>query len=89
VLRVRVKIPVVRESTALGAAICAGVGVGVFPNPKNAAKQVVKWERVIEPNLDAARKYVKLYDQWTKVYRRMIDLVEDGLTQPMWRAAGT
>jgi len=89
VLGVRVKIPVVRESTALGAAICAGVGVGLFSNLQETGKRLVKWERVVEPDQDTHRKYLKLYDQWTEVYSRMIHLVEGGLVQPMWRAAGT
>jgi autoinducer 2 (AI-2) kinase len=88
VLGVRVKIPVVRESTALGAAICAGFGVDLFSNLQ-AGKRLVKWDRVIEPDLAIHRKYLKLYDRWIEVYSRMVQLVEDNLVEPMWRAAGT
>jgi autoinducer 2 (AI-2) kinase len=89
VLGVKVRVPVVRESTALGAAICAGVGVGIFPNLRDTAKRLVKWERTFEPSEDSHLEYVKLYAQWAKVYRRMLNIVEEGLTLPMWRAAGT
>jgi len=88
VLGTRVKIPVVRESTALGAAICAGVGAGIFPNVRSAAS-LVKWDRTIEPNLEVHKKYLKLYQEWSQVYRRMLALVDDGLLTPMWKAAGT
>jgi autoinducer 2 (AI-2) kinase len=88
VLGVKVKIPVVRESTALGAAICAGVGVHLFSNLQ-AGKRLVKWDRVVEPDQATHRKYLKLYDRWIQVYSRMVRLVEDNLVEPMWRAAGT
>jgi len=88
VLGVEVKIPVVRESTALGAAICAGVGVKLFPDLK-AGKRLVKWNRVVEPDRTTHEKYIRLYKQWTEVYGRMVRLVEDKLVDPMWRAAGT
>ena len=89
VLGVKLKIPVVRESTALGAAICAGVGVRLFPNLQETAKELVKWERIIEPNVKNQKEYSKLYDKWTRIYGRMVRLVEEGLLEPMWRAAGT
>jgi len=88
VLGVKVKIPVVRESTALGAAICAGVGVDLFSNLQ-VGKRLVKWDRVVEPDQATHRKYLKLYDRWIKVYSRMVRLVDDNLLEPMWRAAGT
>ena len=89
VLGIKVKVPVVKESTALGAAICAGVGVGIFPNLKEAAKSLVKWERTIEPNRTNHEEYIRLYDQWAKVYRPQLELAENMIVQPMFRAAGT
>ena len=89
VLGVRVKIPVVRESTALGAAICAGVGVGIFPSVHETARKLVKWERVLEPDVAIHQEYCRLYRKWSQVYGRMLALVDDGILEPMWRAAGT
>ena len=89
VFGVRVNVPVVKESTALGAAICAGVGAGVFPNLQETAKELVKWERTFEPNENNHKDYVKAYEQWRKAYERSLEMVEDGLVRPMWRAAGT
>ena len=88
VLGVKVKIPIVRESTALGAAICAGVGVNLFSNLK-VGKKLVKWDRTVQPDRATHDKYLKLYDQWSEIYSRMVGLVEDKLVEPMWRAAGT
>jgi autoinducer 2 (AI-2) kinase len=89
VLGIRVRVPVVKESTALGAAICAGVGVGIFHDLKETAKRLVKWERTYEPNYDNHRKYLKLYDRWLKVYGYQLSIVEEGLVQSLFRAAGT
>jgi autoinducer 2 (AI-2) kinase len=89
VIGLPVKVPIIKESTALGAAICAGVGVGVYRDLRETAKGMVKWERTFEPNSHNHSRYVKLYNQWAEVYRRMVEMVEDGLVEPMWRAAGT
>lgn len=86
---ITVNVPIIKESTALGAAICAGVGVGIFQNLKETAKDLVKWERTFEPNQTIHKKYVKLYDQWSKVYKHSLEMVEEGIVQPMFRAAGT
>jgi len=83
-----VKVPVVKEATALGAAICAGVGVGFYRNVRTAAKNLVKWDRTFHPNDNNHRKYEGLYEKWREVYERMLEVAEDGLLQPMWRAAG-
>ena len=89
VFGVRVKIPVVRESTALGAAICAGAGSGVFPSVRETGRKLVKWDRELEPDMKVHQKYRELYAQWSKVYSKMLTMTEEGLVEPMWRAAGT
>jgi len=84
-----VKVPVVKEATALGASICAGVGAGLYTNIPDTAEKLVKWERTFEPNDNNHTAYMKTYQHWRKVYDRCLELVEDDLVQPMWRAAGT
>jgi autoinducer 2 (AI-2) kinase len=88
VLAVPVRIPVVRESTALGAAIYAGVGAGLFADASMTAREMVRFERTVEPS-SAAGEYDDLYRRWRELYRRSLDLCEDGLVRPLWRAAGT
>jgi autoinducer-2 kinase len=89
VLAVPVRIPVVRESTALGAAIYAGVGVGVFEDAGETATQMVQFERTCEPDAAQAEAYDHLYRQWLELYRRSLEISEHGLARPLWRAAGT
>ena len=83
------KVPVVKESTALGAAICAGVGVGLFSNIQDTSESLVQWEKIFEPNSMNHVQYQKLYKQWRETYDRCLRMVDDGLVTPMWRAAGT
>ena len=89
VLGVDVKVPLVKESTALGAAICAGVGVGLFSNIQDTAEKLVKWEQTFKPDENDHAKYVRIYKRWREIYSRCLRMVEDGLVKPMWRAAGT
>lgn len=88
VLAIPVRVPVVRESTGLGAAIYAGVGAGLFDDAPATAREMVRFERKVEPG-PAASEYDDLYRRWLELYRRSLELCEDGLVRPLWRAAGT
>jgi autoinducer 2 (AI-2) kinase len=87
VLGVAVRVPVVKESTALGAAVCAGLGVGLFTSPPDIAP-LVRFETTFEPG-PAASAYPDLYEQWREVYSRTLEMSEAGVVRPLWRAAGT
>ncbi len=89
VLGLPVKVPAVKESTALGAAIFAGIGAGVFPDVGTAAHQVVSFERTVDPDSETHLRYQELYAEWLRVYEAQLGLVEGGLLRPLWRAAGT
>lgn len=82
-----VQLPTVRESTALGAAVCAAAGVGLLDGVTQAQEALPGMEATIHPDPDEQRAYRQLYPRWRAAYARMLDLVEDGLLQPMWRAA--
>jgi autoinducer 2 (AI-2) kinase len=89
VVGVPVQVPVVRESTSLGAALLAGVAVGLHPDVESAAAAASAFEAPIEPQAPAAATYDELYDAWRRVYRASLEMSEAGLTRPLWRAAGT
>jgi autoinducer-2 kinase len=89
VLGLPIKVPAVKESTSLGAAIFAGVGAGVYRDVAAAAGSVVSFEPAVEPNPEAHGRYEELYESWKKVYAGELGLVEGGLLRPLWRAAGT
>ncbi len=89
VLNCRVKVPVVKESTSLGAALYAGLGVGLYQDLKSVAQSVVSFEKTYEPDPTNHQQYQELYEQWSRIYARSLEMVEEGLIRPLWRAAGT
>ena len=88
-LGIPLHIPVVEESTALGAAICAGIGGGLWSNITEAVASVAAFSHTVEPEADAQVRYRELADQWLEVYRASMALVAPGLLPPFWSAAGT
>lgn len=83
-----VKVPVVKEATALGAAILAGVGVGIYASPAEGAHAVVKWDKTFSPDASAHEVYAQMYPVWREIYAAQLDLAERGTTKGMWRAPG-
>ena len=83
-----VKVPVVKEATALGAAVLAGYGVGIYPSIAEGAERVVRWDSRFEPNPDNREVYDKLYEAWREVYAAQFELSEAGKTKSMWKAPG-
>jgi autoinducer-2 kinase len=84
-----VSIPEVKESTALGAAIYAGVGVGLYGDAAEIAGQLARTERTLDPDPQAHRAYEGLYNDWCALYAGALTLSEQGLAPPLWRAPGT
>ena len=84
----RVKIPKVTEATALGAAMAAGVGCGVYENLSNAAKELVVWDKTYEPNIENKKLYDAVKIRWQKAYEAQLKLVDDNITTSMWKAPG-
>jgi autoinducer 2 (AI-2) kinase len=87
-LNVPVHVPVVKESTALGAAIYAGVGAGLFSDAAAAAAELARFEHTFEPAPAAAATYQNQYTRWLELYRRSLEISEAGVVRPLWRAAG-
>jgi autoinducer 2 (AI-2) kinase len=88
VLGVPVKVPVVKEAAALGTALFAAIGCGLYSSITEAVDKVVKWERTHYPNLDHHLAYLKIYRQWREVYEIQLLLADKGLTSHMWIAPG-
>lgn len=83
-----VKVPVVKEATALGAAILAGYGVGIYPSIEEGVRQTVKIDREFVPNPENRKVYDELYESWRKVYPEQLKLCDRKLTKNMWIAPG-
>ena len=89
VLGVEVSVPVVKESTALGCAIAAGVGAGWNSDMQEAAGRLAKVDKRLEPSPESHTAYERLYSNWLEVYDRALGMVDEGLVRPLWRAVGT
>jgi autoinducer 2 (AI-2) kinase len=84
----RVKIPKVTEATALGAAMAAGVGCGVYKDLVSAAEALVVWDKTYEPNLENKKIYDAYKIKWQSAYEAQLKLVDDNITSSMWMAPG-
>ena len=69
--------PKVTEAGALGAAILAGTGCGVYPSVPEAAARLVVQDRVFEPNPERHALYSRRFEQ----YRKLFPLLRDYLAE--------
>ena len=84
----KVKIPKVTEATALGAAMAAGVGCGVYESLENAAKELVVWDKTYEPDMENHELYEEVKRKWIVAYEAQLKLVDTYVTDSMWKAPG-
>ena len=59
------------ESCALGSTMAAAIAAGLFLNFEEAAAQMVKLERVVEPDPGRSAAYNELYDRYIELYQRL------------------
>jgi len=83
-----VNVPVVKEATALGVAMACGIGAGVYKSFEEAGNNIVKMERTYEPNMSNYVQYGDIKERWLKVYSKQMELVKEGVLEPMWKAPG-
>jgi xylulokinase len=58
----------IEEATALGAAMLAGVGVGVYKNLSEAIQRVHKPGNLFEPNIKLVSFYTELFEIYREIY---------------------
>lgn len=88
VLGLPVRVPQVKESTALGAALFAGVGAGLYGSIDAVAERIVRFEGTVEPDPARHAVYEESFERWRKVYPHVLELSERRLLRPMWWPAG-
>ena len=74
ILNKPVRRPVIRETTALGAALLAGLAAGVWSSQEEV-KSRMKTDSLYEPAMDEAKRQ-KLLRGWHKAVGRSVDLAE-------------
>ena len=68
-----VEVAAAHEATALGAALCAGVGAGLFADLPEAAAQAARIARRCEPQPAASALYAELYPAWSELREARAD----------------
>lgn len=58
----------VEEGPAYGAALIAGVGVGVFNSFETVADNIIKVKKTVQPNKENVKKYKKYYELYRELY---------------------
>ncbi len=65
-----VKVNPVREAVSLGAALLAGLGCGLFPDPATAMRLARREEIDVDPNPERSKR---LQARYQEVYRDLYD----------------
>ena len=65
---VAIEAPALEEATPLGAAILAGIGVGLYADEQDAFGRVAKPGRVFEPNPEATAQYAERFAVYEQIY---------------------
>jgi xylulokinase len=69
-------IPRILEAGALGAAVLAGVGVGVYPSEHQAAEELCRYVDRIEPDEAQHEQYGRIYAVFQKLETRVAPLYD-------------
>jgi xylulokinase len=69
--------PKVIEAGALGAAIIAGTGSGIFPSIEAGVETMVKWEREFSPNPAMQQRYNERFEKYHRLWPLMQDYLRD------------
>lgn len=69
-------VPFSDTATTLGAALLAGVGVGMYENFEDAVAQTVKITRKYEPNTENHEVYMKNYETYLGLYENLKELIK-------------
>lgn len=85
---VPVRIPVVKETTSLGGAIAAWIGVGAYSSWRDGVERTVRWDRTVTPHPANVAAYHESFATWHRAYSTVMTLAEDGILPPMWQAPG-
>lgn len=74
VIQTRVQVSTLREGTSLGAAICAGVGTGVFSDFTDGVNKLVNLEKDVTPTEALSGQYEEAYNRWMKVRQSLLSI---------------
>jgi xylulokinase len=70
-------VPNVTEAAALGAAILAGVGAGLYGNAEDALKTVYRERSRFSPRAENSGRYERYYRVYRRIYGLLVDVFEE------------
>ena len=70
-------VPNVTEAAALGAAILAGIGAGLYKNAEEALKRVYKEKSRFSPRVENTKRYDRYYNVYRKIYKPLIEIFDE------------
>jgi xylulokinase len=73
----QVNVPEITETTALGAAFLALVGIGAFASLTEASEQIVKIRERTEPDPATASMYTEAYERYRQTYFALLPVFEE------------
>ncbi|MEG2960054.1 MAG: autoinducer-2 kinase [Cetobacterium sp.] len=88
ILNIKIKVPKVKEATALGGAILTSVAINAYPNVEEACKNMIQIEKTYTPNYENHLIYKKIYENWLNVYSSQLEIANKNLVNHMWIAPG-
>jgi xylulokinase len=77
ILGVPITRPKITEAGALGAAIIAGVGCGVFSTYEDGVQAMVKMEHTFKPDIINHERYNHRYEKYSQLWPLMQDYLRD------------
>jgi autoinducer 2 (AI-2) kinase len=77
VTRLPVNVPEITETTALGAAFLALVGIGAFASLTEVSEHIVKIRERKEPDPATASLYTESYERYRQTYFAMLPVFEE------------
>ncbi len=74
VLQLPVRVPQIKEGTAIGAAISAGIGSGAFRSFEEGVQALVRIESIVMPEERLSKQYQGFYRKWLKTFEHLVTL---------------
>jgi len=71
-----IKVPASDTATTLGAAILAGIGVNIYADCEQAARQTIRMMRVHEPDKEKQKVYDTMYQLYLEIYNNLKDTMK-------------
>jgi len=72
-----IEVPALEEATTLGAALLAGIGLGLYKDEQDAFRQTYKESRIYEPDPGRQKEYEDYYQIFKKLYPSLKEVNHD------------